>query len=1057
MRAGLNSIRVATPQRNFGSAGGRRSISGIFALRHDSALHFESCDLWNEVVEQAQQMEASRLILLGFVPQAAVTRLADRVSAAVHAIDLFSDLGQAGDTRVRSLSADFAFPAELDLAYEELRIFDGPTLVVAVNLLEHLTDPRPALAFMRRLLLLDDRNLLLVSSPDRSLFSSTEAAGFYTRLWSYEEMTDLLLASGFEQTNGIRRHAQAELCHQRRLDSLVYARCTLTGYNAFLEQQGLPYVYDPARQIHLVLTDEHAKIASINGGIGSYVQDLECLSDNVWVAYCELPPRIENLPPGLRCLHPRLFWDNTWLGRFDWHNFYHLAYPFIEQILFYYPIVQSIEYQEISGYGARIAQAKRAGLLPKRILLIARCHGSRLSLENGFKRWMPVGEEGQMILEKLSIELADVISIPSRFLKDLYIERGYEMDAGRLHMEPNTCSLAMELPDVPYGPIDTLVFFGRRQLHKGYEEFLQALELMDLANSSIRKIVFFGERRDPTAPNDQERIARIRQSVEVDEYALPRDQIKAQLMSLAPTGLLLLPYRADNAPVSVYEVLSAGCPFLASNQGGIPEQIPEPFHRTVLTDIQPQRLASRIQEACLVPGDIRKSKMAALQAATNEMLEAVRASTHRTVKTCYRDQVQPEASRPTAHRSDLLTVVVSLMSSSASQLSDLCEGLNAQTLPPLEVIFVSDKGGPVAQDKISELVGRTLKFPHCFLEQDSTRNLAEARNRALERVRTRYLISLNGDTIPLSDQFRRLVYAMEYDQSTWAATSYSQALTDSATWRDMAASGADNPAAEFLRQPLGGGIIHSLLENELSDVATCYRTEPVRRIGGWDAAGEARGLDWAMFLKILSHGERILVIPSVDYLYRLRADPTARDETDFSGDCMKARALVLLPPFERFRLIALAKERESLAREVYLLRMQTRRMPYRAMDRLIRLTSYAPRTKRALAWGLRKGYHFWNWGREKQRGILGELAKDLAVTRRYLYKWRTKFDYLEPGQEGPGPNSHQSAYRKRELKRPLTEKTLEVNLFNGALQKIEAQHQDSGASGEAASASKSES
>jgi transposase len=88
---------------------------------------------------------------------------------------------------------------------------------------------------------------------------------------------------------------------------------------------------------------------------------------------------------------------------------------------------------------------------------------------------------------------------------------------------------------------------------------------------------------------------------------------------------------------------------------------------------------------------------------------------------------------------------------------------------------------------------------------------------------------------------------------------------------------------------------------------------------------------------------------------------------------------------------------------------------------------------------------------------VGELAKELGVTRRCLYKWRSKLDYLEPGEEGPRPNSHESAYRKQthQLKRLLAEKTLEVDFFKGALQKIEARRQKSGISGETASTTKS--
>ena len=89
---------------------------------------------------------------------------------------------------------------------------------------------------------------------------------------------------------------------------------------------------------------------------------------------------------------------------------------------------------------------------------------------------------------------------------------------------------------------------------------------------------------------------------------------------------------------------------------------------------------------------------------------------------------------------------------------------------------------------------------------------------------------------------------------------------------------------------------------------------------------------------------------------------------------------------------------------------------------------------------------------------IGELAEELGITRRTLYKWQTKLDYLEPGEEGPRPNSHESAFRKQvhQLKRLLAEKTLEVDFFKGALQKIKARRQKSSASGEMASTTKSE-
>ena len=89
---------------------------------------------------------------------------------------------------------------------------------------------------------------------------------------------------------------------------------------------------------------------------------------------------------------------------------------------------------------------------------------------------------------------------------------------------------------------------------------------------------------------------------------------------------------------------------------------------------------------------------------------------------------------------------------------------------------------------------------------------------------------------------------------------------------------------------------------------------------------------------------------------------------------------------------------------------------------------------------------------------VGELAQELGVTRRCLYKWRAKLDLLETGEESARPSTHEGSYRKQvqRLKRLLAEKTLEVDFFKGALQKIEARRQKSGASGETASTTRSE-
>jgi len=88
---------------------------------------------------------------------------------------------------------------------------------------------------------------------------------------------------------------------------------------------------------------------------------------------------------------------------------------------------------------------------------------------------------------------------------------------------------------------------------------------------------------------------------------------------------------------------------------------------------------------------------------------------------------------------------------------------------------------------------------------------------------------------------------------------------------------------------------------------------------------------------------------------------------------------------------------------------------------------------------------------------VGELARELGVGPRWLYKWRAKLEAIELRDETARPSTHAAAYRKENLrlKRLLAEKTLEVDFFKGALQKVEARRRRSDETGEMGSTSRS--
>ena len=97
---------------------------------------------------------------------------------------------------------------------------------------------------------------------------------------------------------------------------------------------------------------------------------------------------------------------------------------------------------------------------------------------------------------------------------------------------------------------------------------------------------------------------------------------------------------------------------------------------------------------------------------------------------------------------------------------------------------------------------------------------------------------------------------------------------------------------------------------------------------------------------------------------------------------------------------------------------------------------------------------------ERMRGCehIVRLAKELGVSRAALYLWRDELDPEEEGVIGQRPRGSRASTLRKEvnhLKRVLAEKTLEVDFFKGALQKIEARRQSSSSTGAKAFTTKS--
>jgi hypothetical protein len=86
---------------------------------------------------------------------------------------------------------------------------------------------------------------------------------------------------------------------------------------------------------------------------------------------------------------------------------------------------------------------------------------------------------------------------------------------------------------------------------------------------------------------------------------------------------------------------------------------------------------------------------------------------------------------------------------------------------------------------------------------------------------------------------------------------------------------------------------------------------------------------------------------------------------------------------------------------------------------------------------------------------IGLLAQELEVSVRTLYRWRDDQLGREKKVREPVPREQKLEAEIQRLKQSLANRTLEVDFFKGALQKVEARRRKSGDSGARTSTTRS--
>jgi transposase-like protein len=94
--------------------------------------------------------------------------------------------------------------------------------------------------------------------------------------------------------------------------------------------------------------------------------------------------------------------------------------------------------------------------------------------------------------------------------------------------------------------------------------------------------------------------------------------------------------------------------------------------------------------------------------------------------------------------------------------------------------------------------------------------------------------------------------------------------------------------------------------------------------------------------------------------------------------------------------------------------------------------------------------------RMKESSNISALAAELGLGRKMMYRWQEQLDPEGRAERPPIETREEKLEREvRRLKRALADKTLEIDFFKGALQKVAARRQAQDVTGGKASTTKS--
>jgi glycosyltransferase involved in cell wall biosynthesis len=516
-----------------------------------------------------------------------------------------------------------------------------------------------------------------------------------------------------------------------------------------------------------------------------------------------------------------------------------------------------IHFQDWLANGFLTIQAKRTGLGFESSLLTVTMHSPSSWHREGMKTWPlhPFQDAKLDFLERYCAENADTLISPSSYMFTWAASKGWKLPAERTLLR-NICGVTGDKrTDAPICNPEHIVFFGRLESRKGLEVFCNAIDLVTQGapdrSEGIRRVTFLG--KGGALGNGQnsagytsgyckrwkERGLEVETITNLDSGAA-LDYLKSS------GGIAVMPSLVENYPYCVLECLLLRIPFLASNVGGIPEQV----GGEVLFDPEPRKLAEALvdREWRVRTPVVRYSREEAIKAWQGF---------HSTQSLMGRRRPK----KLVEERQPLVSVCVPHFNH-GRYLIQLLSSLYDSDYGHFEVIAVDD--GSTDQDSRETFERLGIKYAHLgwkLIPKSSNEGIGATRNFAAGIARGEFLIFMDADNLARPDMISTFVRGMRASGA------------DCLTCHLCAFEGDSFPPSKdfvpaYRYMPIGPCMEVACLENVLGDANMCVRKSVFDKLGGFTVDRDTGFEDWEFLVKLCVSGYKLEVLPKDLFYYR---------------------------------------------------------------------------------------------------------------------------------------------------------------------------------------------